>query len=400
MATGPAGEIPPSREAANGNDTNTTSLMPMWSRLGTAFTYRTTAQAAVARDRARRFSDTDRPPAAASSTTSERPTAVLSRDGSRWLPAPDERLQRYRTNSSVTDQNTIDPAPIPMEQHSCTSPECAVTKVFETTELLELIMQHLQTSDVLVLRRTSRKWDATIHQSPQLRLHFFTYGQWSRPGSKYQLLPLKLPGLEIGDGNGIHLGRWITVSLTPEAARRIAPDARHNRRVRARSINEGLRGGLGSLAQKSGDSWPNGSTTASDKTTSADAGTLQYEDLFVTQPPLMGMQAFLAKPPKAQSDEDKSTIEASMSGCRLDDLDELEKLEEPERPSAKLSCESGMTLGFLAETAQSILSPSDPASSKVEEATIVFKAIMSFTEPQTISKKRSTTRSVVRLGPT
>jgi hypothetical protein len=65
---------------------------------------------------------------------------------------------------------------------------------------------------------------------------------------------------------------------------------------------------------------------------------------------------------------------------------------------AKVSCEAGVTLGFLAETVQSIVASSDAGPSNIEEVRIVFKAIMSFTEPQQARRKRASTRSVVRLN--
>ncbi|KAK3700912.1 hypothetical protein LTR37_015715 [Vermiconidia calcicola] len=264
----------------------------------------------------------------------------------------------------------------PLVRHSCASAICAVKRVFETTELLELLLSFFDTQDVLASRRTSKHWDATIHQSPNLRLHFFTYGQWSRPGACYQLLPLSIPGLSIELGEAIHLGRWVKVSLTPEAARRVAPDPKPNRRVRSRSIFEGLRGGLGSRSEGASDSWP------ASKTTSTINSTLQYEDLLITQPPVLGMQAFIILPGAA--------------AIKNNATDGLSINTEP-RACAKLWCDTGITLGFLAETAQSLIASQKAGPSSVEEATVLFKAIMSFCSPDGEPKKRTNTRSVTRL---
>lgn len=325
----------------------------------------------------RRYSDADRPTTETFPIRTES-TSVLSADGSRWLPAPDEQSERYsfpKTEPSVHEKPRE-----PVSPHSCSSNVCALAKVFETTELLESILSYLETPNILRVRRTSRLWDATIHQSPQLRLHFFTYGQWGRHGEDYQLLPLNLPGLTITAEKLIHLGQWVSIQFTSEAARRIACNPRPHKRVRSRSIFEGLRGGLGSHAQRAGGTWPDS------KATPTVHSSFQYEDLFVSQPPLLGMQAYLTLHRQHQG-SDETTEDNEAEGVTA-------------APAcAKMSCEAGITLGFLAETAQSILASSDDtAPSDMVDATVEFKAIMSFTEAKVTSKKRSTTRSVVRMS--
>ena len=143
--------------------------------------------------RERRFSDTDRPQSELPTTRPES-IAIRSRDGSRWLPAPDEQSHRVGMGNALATLISEFGPMHPLVQHDCSAAICAIANVFETTELLELILSFLESRDVFSLRRTSRLWDSTIHQSPQLRLHFFTYGQWSRPGSQFLLLPLSLPG--------------------------------------------------------------------------------------------------------------------------------------------------------------------------------------------------------------
>ena len=332
----------------------------------------------LTKSRGRRYSDGSRPSHGVSSAQSG-PIVVVSSDRTRWLPTPDEQSQIHRPGERDSVGIQLDDNNLPLQplvQHSCSSAVCAVKRVFETTELLELLLSSFDTQNVLALRRTSKHWDATIHQSPYLRLHFFTYGQWSRPGACYQLLPLSIPGLSIELGEAIHLGRWVEVSFTPEAARRISPDPKPNRRVRSRSIFEGLRGGLGSRSEGASDSWPGS------KTTSTISSTLQYEDLLITQPPVLGMQAFIILPNAAAVQDSAS--------------DQLSLEIEP-RACAKLWCDTGITLGFLAETAQSLIASQNSGPSNMEEATVVFKAIISFCSPNEAPKKRTNTRSVTRL---
>ena len=326
--------------------------------------------------RLRRFSDADRPSGHQPMRTE--PMAIRSRDGTRWLPAPDEQSHRIgQRRDSTVDDHDYESSQLPvLEDHHCNSAICAVTRVFETTELLELVLSFLETKDVICLRRTSRQWDYTIRQSPQLRLHFFTFGQWARPGSQFQLLPLNLPGLSIELGDELHLGRWIIITLTPEAARCISPDPKPNRRVRSRSIFEGLRGGLGPRRQSFNDTWPRSAPTVN--------STIQYEELFVSQPPVLGMQAFIIyfdkgeNEPRAKEDIDESPD------------DEL-------RACAKISCDAGITLGFLAETVQSLLNSQKAGPSNAKDVLVVFKTIMSFCDPEQAPKKRTRTRTVTPL---
>jgi hypothetical protein len=327
--------------------------------------------------RARRFSDADRPEHGSSATV--RTSMVPSRDGTRWLPAPDEQSLRYgqrMTDSRAEDEEST--ATSDLKDHNCTSAVCAVARVFETTELLELILSFLETKDIITLRRTSKQWSSTVCESPQLRLHFFTYGQWGRPGSQFQLLPLSIPGLAIELGDELHLGRWIKITFTPECAKRISRNADPTRRVRARSIFEGLRGGLGSRRRASNDMWP------ARKTTSTINSTLQYEDLLVTQPPLLGMQAFIVFTDEEQEKE---------NSCDPDDESSPSEL----LPCAKLSCDAGITLGFLAETAQSLLNSQPAGSSTATDARVAFKGIMSFCAAGTTPKRRTRTRIVTPI---
>ncbi|TKA82838.1 hypothetical protein B0A55_01052 [Friedmanniomyces simplex] len=247
-------------------------------------------------------------------------------------------------------------------------------KVLQTTELLEMILGMLETKDIWTHRRTSPLWNATIAASPELRLHHFYYPQFTRPASTFRLLPLSMPGLVLELGEPIRLGQWISITMTREAARRISPEAKPSRRVRSRSIFEGLRGGLGGRQGEASDSWPAPAPKV-DKPATAGNSTLQCSDLYVTQPPILGMQAFIVDPVPDNWDDDAPSK-------RLPAV-------------AKLSCDAGITLDFLAETAESLL-----IAKKLEEigASVMFKAIMSFSKPEPVPRKRGVARGVTRIG--
>ncbi|KAK5124864.1 hypothetical protein LTR85_001054 [Meristemomyces frigidus] len=326
----------------------------------------------------RRFSDTDRASTAGPLPTPE-PISVRSRDGSRWLPAPAEQTRTVGSRSaSISEAEPA--ATVPLKTHVCDAAVCAVAKLFETTELLELILSFLATKDILTLRRTSNHWNATIQQSPQLRLHFFYNPRFMWPADEFQLLPLNIPGLSIDPGEPLPLGQWIQVSFTPQAARKISPEGQPTRRVRSRSIFEGLRGGLGARAGPSTDPWPAPSGKAAETVHS----TLQYADLFIAQPPVVGMQAFIVSTAGCDGDRDGD-------GGAEEDHDE-----EVPAACAKLSCDAGITLGFLAETAQSLLVSNKKTGD--DGVKVVFRAIVSFCTGDSAPRKRSFARSVTRIG--
>lgn len=309
-------------------------------------------------------------------------------DGTRWLPSPDEQL--HRVGAMDRAESTPEPdTPSPLEQHDCKAAVCSVIKTFETTELLEAILCFLDRKDVISLRRTTKRWDSLVHSSPFLRLHFYNRPQWKRPPSSYQLLPLSIPGITIENGEPIHLGRWIQVTMTPEAAKRICPEPRQ--RVRSRSIFEGLRGGLG---RSSNDAWPAGTATEDE------GGSLKREDLYIVQPPLLGMQARLIRQVR-KSDPERLAAGSAVSrdiGGVAEVSDEAQSPHEP--PAiAKLSCDAGITLGFLAETAQELLGPRTSGPSNAGDVKIVFKAIISFGAAEISPRAtRRQVRTVMRIG--
>lgn len=328
--------------------------------------------AQVEAQRPRRFSDPD--PSMSNSTTqaNSAPATVRSRDGTRWLPAPDTQTHAYsRPSSECAIEDDGQPEPVvQLEQHTCSAAVCAVSKVFDTTELLELVLSHLNTRDILCLRQTSRHWNGVIKVSPELRLNFFYYPQWLKPKYETQLLELSMRGVSIDPGEALYKGQWVVVTMTPEAARKLSPPVQGKRRVRSRSIFEGLRGGLGNRAGEASDSWPE--TTPPPPVESS----LQYGDLFITQPPVVHTQAYMIDRAK-QSDASEDIYEADYPAA-----------------IAKLHCDAGITLEFLAETAQSLLAKKKGGDERV----VMFKTIVSFTTSESAVRKRSHTRGVTSIG--
>ena len=340
-------------------DNNTVALIdPLIEQMSSILRLSSPLVAAQANgQRARRFSDAgsvahDDP------VTNATPVAIRSHDGSRWLPAPVEESHRYGSPSNHDAESTATEdaeATPPVKPHSCDAAVCALMEVLATTELLECILGHFDTADIWRHRLTSPVWYAAINASPELRLHRYVYSQFTRPSSAFLLLPLSLQGLVIELGNPLDLGQWISVTFTQEAVRRISPKVNPGRRVRSRSIFEGLRGGLGSRQGGSNDNWP--APALLDTKPTNPNGTLRYSSLHITQPPTLGMQAFIIDPvtsPDPESLDDKIDFKLPA-------------------PCAKLSCDAGITLGFLAETAESLLPPGS-------EKRVMFKAIVSFSK--------------------
>lgn len=339
-------------------------------------------------DRQRRSSDADIPLAGPNTTendtVSTQRIAVGSRNGSRWLPGPDSQSRKVCKGPSIFKPGNPDTlTATEITPHSCNGAQCAVIQTFETTELLELILAYLETDDVLRLRSTSRRWNYISKESPHLRLHFFGRPQYARPAADYALLPLALPGLTIERGDPLHLGQWIHVSLTRGAARRIALATKMRCRVRSRSVFEGIRGGLGRAESPQNLFWSRSAPVL------GSSPTLHYSDLFVTQPPLLGMQAFIISP---------ETPSASHSDVGDDGVSN--SLNTGPTACAKLSCDTGVTMGFLAKSAQSLLASAEGARCGGEEddRLVLFKAIMSFAPGPQKPRKRENAQNVTRIG--
>lgn len=344
--------------------------------------------------RRRRFSDTDRGRQAfpaSSSTVRPDATSVLSRDGKHWLPAPEKRNDQPSADYSAGHATKSEPSSTSspsLEPHKCRPEQCAALKVFGTTELLETILGFLDTKEILSIQRTNQFFYCIINNSPRLKLHHFVHGQWYRPASDFQLLPFNiLPGLTLQKGKKVHLGQWISISMTLEAARRLAPRTWPKKtRVRSRSIFEGLRGGLGprAKAEAASDNWM---CAVSSKTPmQEDDPILPMDALLISQPPVLGVQAYIIYahtessqlPPMPLGDDNDGVCYGS-------------------RPCCKLSRDSGITLGDLAQSAQKLLADTESSSTKYASK-VVFKAIMSFCAPEQTPRKRDSATTTTPIN--
>lgn len=229
--------------------------------------------------------------------------------------------------------------------------------VFETTELLEMILSFLEADDIVELQRTCRMWESLIRESPQLRPNLFAFAQWNREASGYQLLNIKLPGLHFELGEHVNRGRWFHISMGVKAARTVMGSTSHL-------------AGFGSYSRMAKASRVDPACEPSA------TGDLQHERLFVVQPPVVSVQAFIIE------------VEESESSAR----------NEPPGASAKLACDAGITLGFLAETTLSLLDEGEKSSNLDESRSVVYKAIVSFCAPTVALRKRSLVRTVTVLG--
>ncbi|KAF2772328.1 hypothetical protein EJ03DRAFT_348707 [Teratosphaeria nubilosa] len=210
---------------------------------------------------------------------------------------------------------------LPLVPHECDAAECAVSKAFGTTELFECILSWIETREIRNLCRVSRAWNGTVKASPQLRLHLFALPRFRTPAADFELLPLSLSGL----------------SVTLASA----------------------------LQKKAPNNVP-----------------IKHEELYITQPPVCAVQAFLYP--------QSSLLDSAYGSGEAGD-------EEEPSACAKLSCDTGVTLGFLAEMALSILpAPSasgrltfkELAERKKSEKQVMFKAIMSFTDEHAKERRR------------
>lgn len=108
------------------------------------------------------------------------------------------------------------------------------------------------------------------------------------------------------------------------------------------------------------------------------ASQLRHEDLFVIQPPIVGFQAFTL--PTQPSDAGPSNDPSQRTKPRA---------------IAKIHCDTGITLGFLADAVQRFLGGAGEGNDDTKQ--ILFKAIVSFATPDPKPKKRNGRCSVVRL---
>lgn len=288
----------------------------------------------------------------------------MTRQAPFGLPVP---CEVSHITSHVSQPRVIDTKPSVqrLEPHICRKPTCAIMKVWETTELLEHILTFLPTHHLLPLRSVKRSWNGLILESPSFRLHLFVHPNWQHPATEFQLLHLSLPGLQIRRGSPVHLGHWVEVRINLEAAERILKDSgddfRPTRSLMFFNDFEHARHRAPASQQLP-----------------------RYADLFITQPPIVGIQAFVI---------DAHTTAFEGRSSPPDDHEPEAGLEVPAVRS-KLSCDAGLTLGFLAEVARNL---QVRHARTCDEKTVVFKAIVSFWQTDIAPRKRSGTRIVTEL---
>jgi len=285
----------------------------------------------------------------------------------RQLPAPVEVLRRI--GGRPLRPNFFEQVSAgPIHSHTCDSLDCAMVKALNTIEILEHICTFLPSRQVPSLRLVSKKWCSLVDESPRLVLHLFVKPLWSYPATEFRLLRLAPSGLEIKRGDPVHLGQWVEVRMTLGAAEEIM-----------------------AVTKTTPDTGTRFSLLRSRVTFNCRRSTIRkpsrrpnLADLLVTQPPLKGMQAFLV-------DAQDATLEIAGP-----------KDQQVTVPTAhaKVSCDAGITLGFLAEVAEWMfekherLSPGQDHAGKVA----VFKAIVSYcVQSDAAPRMRSATRTVTEI---
>lgn len=274
----------------------------------------------------------------------------------------------------------------PWRQHQCTSPSCSALKVFGTPELLALVLAFLDTSHILISRRVNRTWARAVTDTRQLRTCLFLRPQWLRPPANYMLLDYEIPGLSIQKGDPVDKGQWIEITMNASAAREIVPWT-CSRRTRRDSMALALSRtrGMGSTSSVYSAGVPEG-------VRNPQALKVKYDELHIMQPPLLGIQAYMIDP-----DGSDASSMGSSTGSDSDNDDEDPYASQTPAPCAKISCDAGINLEFVAEATLALL-PERGGDPDDDGRQIVFKAIVSFCEPAQSLRKRGTTRSVILLG--
>jgi hypothetical protein len=294
------------------------------------------------------------------------------------LPTPIETSHIVNGRTSLPSAGEHTESHPLVTPHSCDHPECAVAKVFETLELLEHVLTFLPTSQILSLQQLNKRWNSLIISSPRLRLHHFVKPQWRRPASDFQLLPLTFPGLEIKRGSAAHMGHWVEVHLDLAATQQIL-------NTRSGSPSKSSLSRSPSYAYDFVCTRPESSREAS-----ISSSLPAYADLLITQPPLKGMLAYLAGPDDDAPNRVSSATESS------------EQLSSA-FPAAhsKISCDAGISLGFVAEVAETLLKPRKTGGKvkhREDRRRVVFKAIVSYgVQSDAAPRIRSTTRTVTSI---
>ncbi|KAM0708031.1 hypothetical protein Q7P35_004680 [Cladosporium inversicolor] len=246
-------------------------------------------------------------------------------------------------------------------------------------EILEHIFTFLPTREVLSLQLVSKKWRSLVNDSPQLSRHLFVEPRWSFPSTKFQLLHLPVPGLVIKRGEPAHLGQWVEVRMNLAAAKETSATL-EKITTTAGKIPGTLNGAFLRLSRPFNDDFQ---TRRSAVRFVPPILLLRpnHADLFITQPPLKGMQAFLV----------------DAHGARLEAANPEDTVP---TAHAKMSCDAGLTLGFLAEVAEWMFEKRKRSlrGEDHEGQVAVFKAIVSFcVQSDAAPRMRSATRTVTEI---
>lgn len=317
-------------------------------------------------------------PPVASATTPGPSVNLVRRNLLRKLPEPFETSRRTGgrpLRPSVYEHDSATAA----HPHTCDSLDCAMVKAMNTIEILEHVCTFLAPIQVLRLQLVNKKWRALVVHSPKLCFHLFIEPQWSHPAMKFQLLLLGIPGLEIKRGNPVHLGQWVEVRMNLAAAKEISATL-EKITATAGNIPGTLNGAFLRLSRPFNDDFQ---TRRPAVRFVPPIPLLQpnHADLFITQPPLKGMQAFLV-------DAHGASLEAANP----------EDTVEPAH--AKMSCDAGITLGFLTEVAVWMFEKRKRSlqGEDHQNKVAVFKAIVSFcVQSDAAPRMRSATRTVTEI---
>lgn len=246
-----------------------------------------------------------------------------------------------------------------------------MVRAMDTTEILEHICSFLPTRQLLSLQLVNKTWRSLIWDSPQLSLHLFVLPRWSFPATDFQLLLLAIPGLEIKRGDPVHLGQWVEVRMTLGAAKTITTAAKYVAPSTKKITHAGNQ-----LVPR-----PFKCRSSAVRVMPA---TPSVPNLLITQPPLKGMHAFLV-------DAHGVTAEAVIPEDR--------QITVP-TAHAKLSCDAGITLGFLAEVAEWMFEKRERLLQREDHqnTVVVFKAIVSYyVQSDAAPRMRSATRTVTEI---
>lgn len=264
----------------------------------------------------------------------------------------------------------------PLSPHTCDLPDCALVKILGTPEVLEHVLSFIATRHILPLRLVNKTWDSLITDSPRLRLHLFVEPRWQHPSTDFWLLSPPILGLEIRRGDAVHLGQWVEIRMNLAAAQAIrstSGDSTSRTKIRRSTLSA-------NLCFISPESPRNPSALSS---------LLPYADLMITQPPLKGMQAFLI-----------DAKDSSPGPCSSEAEDNHQQSSAIPVAHSKISCDAGITLGFVADVAREALQKRRFAGRVQyhQDKVVVFKAIVSYcVQSDAAPRKRSTTRAVTRI---